>query len=81
MNFFTPEQPPGDSRRKVSDLCRLWCCGSLHGDYSLWKFDFSFSLSCISHLCIYLYKRGNRFHPGVEILVCGFQTFCDNSKM
>lgn len=44
INFFTPEQPPGDSRRKVSDLCRLWCCGSLHGDYSLWKFDFSFIL-------------------------------------
>lgn len=32
MNFFTPEQPPGDSRRKVSGVCRLWCCGSLHGD-------------------------------------------------
>lgn len=79
-NFSTPEQPPGDARRKVSDF--LGCC-TVAVAWSwlvelclvFWlAYHFTFLLVCSWVLfAISFFLWGLRFHPG-EILMCTLKT-------
>lgn len=79
-NFSTPEQPPGDTRRKVSDFlgsCTMAVAWSWFVELRLvfWlAYHFTFLLICpwvLFAISFFLWRL--RFHPG-EILMCTLKT-------